>query len=69
MNKVSAFFKNCWSNYVDFMGKYGEYTIALIPGTAVQGIFCLRGASLLLKTGIAAGSPLLFLAGFVCLFL
>ena len=26
MNKVSAFFKNCWSNYVDFMGKYGEYT-------------------------------------------
>ena len=26
MNKVSEFFKNCWSNYVDFMGKYGEYT-------------------------------------------
>ena len=26
MNKVSAFVKNCWSNYVDFMGKYGEYT-------------------------------------------
>lgn len=25
MNKVSAFFKNCWSDYVDFMGKYGEY--------------------------------------------
>ena len=25
MNKVSAFFKDCWSNYVDFMGKHGEY--------------------------------------------
>ena len=25
MNKVSAFFKDCWSDYVDFMGKYGEY--------------------------------------------
>ena len=25
MNKVGTFFKNCWSDYVDFMGKYGEY--------------------------------------------
>ncbi len=25
MNKVSAFFKDCWSDYVDFMGKYSEY--------------------------------------------
>jgi hypothetical protein len=25
MNKVGTFFKNCWSDYVDFMGKYGEF--------------------------------------------
>lgn len=25
MNKVGTFFKDCWSDYVAFMGKYGAY--------------------------------------------
>jgi hypothetical protein len=29
MNKVGTFFKNCWSDYIDFMDKYGEYVIRL----------------------------------------
>ena len=27
MRKVSRFFRDCWSEYVDFMGKYGEYML------------------------------------------
>ena len=27
MTKVSRFFRDCWSEYVDFMGKYGEYML------------------------------------------
>jgi hypothetical protein len=29
MNKVGTFFKNCWSDYIDFMDKYGEFVIRL----------------------------------------
>lgn len=27
MTKVTRFFRVCWSDYVDFMGKYGEYML------------------------------------------
>lgn len=25
MSKVAGFFKECWDEYIEFMGKYGEY--------------------------------------------
>ena len=32
MNKVSAFFKDCWSDYVDFMGKENGFPDSILSG-------------------------------------